>query len=125
MSDEHDEEIRINTYYEDEEPIEEQGFAAQPVEIVREEIVTVTKNPNTEEKMPVMSNIEVNDDIYQLVKAQSVQINKLTNTVESLQCQIKQLEETRLSARKITTTRKRTKSKGNKATAKKGKRKRR
>jgi hypothetical protein len=51
MSDEHDEEIRINTYYED----EEQGFAPQPVEIVREEIVTVTKNPNTEEKMPVMS----------------------------------------------------------------------
>ena len=65
MSDEHDEEIRINTYDEDEEPIDEQGFAAQPVEIVREEIG---------EKMPVMSNTESNDDIYQLVKAQSVQI---------------------------------------------------
>jgi hypothetical protein len=124
MSGEHDEEIRINTYDEDEEPIEEQGFAAQPVEIVREEIVTVTKNPNTEEKMPVMSNTAKSDDIYQLVKAQSVQINKLTNTVESLQSQIKQLEETRPSARKITTTRKRTKSKGHKTTAKKGKRKR-
>lgn len=124
MSDEHDEEIRINTYDDDEEPIEEQGFVAQPVEIVRKEIVTVTKNPNTEEKMPVMSNTESNDDIYQLVKAQSVQIKKLTNTVESLQAQIKQLEETKPSARKITTTRKRTKSKGNKTTAKKGKRKR-
>ena len=65
MSDEHDEEIRINTYDEDEEPIEEQDFVAQPVEIVREEIG---------EKMPVMSNTESNDDIYQLVKAQSVQI---------------------------------------------------
>lgn len=71
-----------------------------------------------------MSNTEGNDDIYQLVKAQSVQINKLTNIVESLQSQIKQLEETRPSTRKITTTRKRTKSKGNKTTAKKGKRKR-
>ena len=88
MSDEDGEEIRINAYDEDEkdeEPIEEQGFAAQPVEIVREEIVTVTKNPNTEEKMSIMGDSEGNDDIYELVKAQSVQLNKLTNIMESLQ----------------------------------------
>ena len=75
--------IRINTYDRD-EPIEEQGFAAQPVEIVREEIVKVTKNPNTEERISVVSDTEGKDDTYQLVKAQSVQINKLTNLVESL-----------------------------------------
>jgi hypothetical protein len=88
MSDEDGEEIRINAYDEDEkdeEPIEEQGFAAQPVEIVREEIITVTKNPNTEEKMSIMGDSEGNDDIYELVKAQSVQLNKLTNIMESLQ----------------------------------------
>jgi hypothetical protein len=88
MSDEDVEEIRINAYDEDEkdeEPIEEQGFAAQPVEIVREEIITVTKNPNTEEKMSIMGDSEGNDDIYELVKAQSVQLNKLTNIMESLQ----------------------------------------
>ena len=87
MSDEDGEEIRINAYDEDEkdeEPIEEQGFAAQPVEIVREEIVKVTKNPNTEERISVVSDTEGKDDTYQLVKAQSVQINKLTNLVESL-----------------------------------------
>jgi hypothetical protein len=88
MSDEDGEEIRINAYDEDEkdeEPIEEQGFAAQPVEIVREEIITVTKNPNTEEKMSIMGDSEGSDDIYELVKAQSVQLNKLTNIMESLQ----------------------------------------
>src|SRR5919199_4682015 len=107
MSDEDGEEIQINVYDEkeedeeededDEELTEEQGFAAQPVEIVREEIVTVTKEPNTEEKMSVVDDSirsEDSDDLYDLVKAHSVQLNKLTDIVESLQGQIKQLRET-------------------------------
>jgi hypothetical protein len=125
MSDEDGEEIRIKAYDEDEEdedPIEGQGFAAQPVEIVREEIVTVTKNPDTEEKISVMDNThgnDNNDNIYDLVKAQSVQLNKLTDIVESLQSQIKQLGETRPSSRKTTTTRNLIKSMKNKVVAKK------
>src|ERR1044072_4159830 len=106
MSNEDGEEIRINAYNEneedededDEELTEEQGFAAQPVEIVREEIVTVTKDPNTEEKMSLLNDSggDVHSDhLYELAKAQSVQLNKLTDIVESLQAQIKQLGETR------------------------------
>jgi myo-inositol-hexaphosphate 3-phosphohydrolase len=131
MSDEYAEEIRINAYDEneeeedDEELTEEQGFAAQPVEIVREEIVTVTKEPNKEEKMSVVDDSirnEDSDDLYDLVKAHSVQLNKLTDIVESLQGQIKQLRETTKDNSKITsTTRNPIKSKKKKVTAKKAK----
>jgi myo-inositol-hexaphosphate 3-phosphohydrolase len=131
MSDEYAEEIRINAYDEneeeedDEELTEKQGFAAQPVEIVREEIVTVTKEPNTEEKMSVVDDSirnEDSDDLYDLVKAHSVQLNKLTDIVESLQGQIKQLRETTKDNSKITsTTRNPIKSKKKKVTAKKAK----
>jgi hypothetical protein len=128
MSDQDGEEIRINAYDEDEkdeEPIEEQRSATQPVQIVREEIVTVTKNPNTEEKMLIRGDSEGNDDnddIYELVKAQSVRLNKLTNIMESLQSQIKQLGETRPSGRKTTSiTRNPIKSKKNKQQQKKAK----
>ena len=111
MSDEDGEEIRINVYDEKEEDedneelTEEQGFAAQPVEIVREEIVTVTKDPDTEEKMSVVDDSigdHDSDDLNELVKAQSVQLNKLTDIVESLQAQVKRLRETRKSNRKTT-----------------------
>jgi hypothetical protein len=111
MSDEDGEEIRINVYDEKEEDedneelTEEQGFAAQPVEIVREEIVTVTKDPDTEEKMSVVDDSigdHDSDDLNELVKAQSVQLNKLTDIVASLQAQIKRLRETRKSNRKTT-----------------------
>jgi hypothetical protein len=140
MSDEDGEEIRINVYDEkeadenedNEELTEEQGFAAQPVEIVREEIVTVTKDPNTEEKMSVVDDSGGDhddsggdldsDDLHELVKAQTVQLNKLTDIVESLQDQIKQLRETRKSNRKTTpATRNPVKSKKKKAAAKKAK----
>jgi hypothetical protein len=133
MSDEDGEEIRINVYDEkeadenedNEELTEEQGFAAQPVEIVREEIVTVTKDPNTEEKMSVVDDSggdHDSDDLHELVKAQTGQLNKLTDIVESLQDQIKQLRETRKSNRKTTpATRNPVKSKKKKAAAKKGK----
>jgi Ni2+-binding GTPase involved in maturation of urease and hydrogenase len=133
MSDEDSEEIRINAYDENEEDededneelTEEQGFAAQPVEIVREEIVTVTKDPNTQEKISVVDDTrgdDDSDDLYELVRAHSVQLNKLTDIVESLQAQIKQLRETRKSSRKTTpTTRNPMKSKKKKASAKKAK----
>jgi hypothetical protein len=133
MSDEDGEEIRINVYDEKEEDededneelTEQQGFAAQPVEIVREEIVTVTKDPNTEEKMSVVDDSGGDldsDDLHELVKAQTVQLNKLTDIVESLQDQIKQLRETRKSNRKTTpATRNPVKSKKKKAAAKKAK----
>ena len=135
MSDEDGEEIQINVYDEkeedeeededDEELTKEQGFTAQPVEIVREEIVTVTKDPDTEEKMSVVDDSRGDhdsDDLRELLKAQSVQLNKLTDIVESLQAQIKQLRETKKSNRKTTpTTRNRVKSKKKKAAAKKAK----
>ena len=128
MSDEDGEEIRINVYDEKEEDedneelIEERGFAAQPVEIVREEIVTVTKDPDTEEKMSVVDDSigdHDSDDLNELVKAQSVQLKKLTDIVGSLQAQIKRLIETRKSNRKTTqATRNPVKSKKKKATEK-------
>jgi hypothetical protein len=128
MSDEDGEEIRINVYDEKEEDedneelTEEQGFAAQPVEIVREEIVTVTKDPDTEEKMSVVDDSigdHDSDDLNELVKAQSVQLNKLTDIVGSLQAQIKRLRETRKSNRKTTqATRNPVKSKKKKAAKK-------
>ena len=133
MSNEDGEEIRINAYNEneedededDEELTEEQGFAAQPVEIVREEIVTVTKDPNTEEKMSLLNDSggDVHSDhLYELAKAQSVQLNKLTDIVESLQAQIKQLGETRKSNRKSTSaTRNPMKPKKKRTVAKKAK----
>ena len=128
MSDEDGEEIRINVYDEKEEDedneelTEEQGFAAQPVEIVREEIVTVTKDPDTEEKMSVVDDSvgdHDSDDLNELVKAQSVQLNKLTDIVGSLQAQIKRLRETRKSNPKTTqATRNPVKSKKKKAAKK-------
>jgi hypothetical protein len=128
MSDEDGEEIRINVYDEKEEDedneelTKEQGFAAQPVEIVREEIVTVTKDPDTEEKMSVVDDSigdHDSDDLNELVKAQSVQLNKLTDIVGSLQAQIKRLRETRKSNPKTTqATRNPVKSKKKKAAKK-------
>jgi hypothetical protein len=35
-----------------------------------------------------------NEDIYEQIKAQSVQLNRLINMIESLQSQVKQLQET-------------------------------
>src|ERR1051325_1120775 len=128
MSDEDGEEIRINLYDEKEEDedneelTEEQRFAAQPVEIVREEIVTVTKDPDTEEKMSVVDDSigdHDSDGLNELVKAQSVQLNKLTDIVGSLQAQIKRLRETRKRNRKSTqATRNPVKSKKKKAAKK-------
>ena len=42
------------------------------------------------------------NDLYKLVKAHSIQLGRLTDVVESLQSQIKQLKETRLKKNKAT-----------------------
>jgi hypothetical protein len=107
-----------------EESIEE-DVAAQPVEVVREEIVTVAENPNaetfSEERVSMIDNTE-DGDLYKLVKAHSVQLNRLIATVESLQSQIKQLKGTSLSSRKtISARRSSMKTKKDKAAAKKTK----
>ena len=87
MSDENSQEIGVNVSDED-ELIEEEKAAAppQPVEVVREEIVTVTKNPDTED------NNSGEDDLYEVVKTHSDQISRLTDMVEPLQSQIKRIE---------------------------------
>ena len=122
MSDENGQEIGVNVYDEEDEDelIEDEEAAAvvpQPVEVVREEIVTVTKNSDT----------EGNDDIYEVVKAHSDQISRLTEIVESLQSQIKQIDLGRTSGNKTRSIRKNkstTKTKKSKTTSKKSKGKR-
>jgi hypothetical protein len=72
MSDENGQEIGVNVYDEEEDELKEDEEAAavapQPVEVIREEIVTVTKNSDTQD----------NDDLYEVVKAHSDQISRLT-----------------------------------------------
>lgn len=101
---------------------EEEESSTQPVEIIKEEIVTVVENPNAEASLlssPVASSslmenekegirIDNNssgddEDVYEQVKAQSIQLSRLTDLVESLQSQVKQLQETtRLGGHKAT-----------------------
>lgn len=101
--------------------------AARPVEVVKEEIVTVTENPNagtfSEERVSLIGNTEGKDDLYMLVKTHSVQLDRLAATVESLQSQLKQLKGTRLSSHRTISARRSSgmKTKKNKATAKKTK----
>ena len=120
MSDENGQEIGVNVYGDnnEDELIEDEEAAAvapQPVEIVREEVVTVTKN----------SDAEDNDDLYEVVKAHSDQISRLTNIVESLQSQIKQIDQKRTSGNNKTSSirknRSTTRTKKSKATSKKPK----
>ena len=138
MSEEEGEEIGADVYDneddgagEESSPLEEsieegeEDIPAQPVEVVREEIVTVAENPNaetfSEERVSMIDNTE-DGNLYKLVKAHSVELSRLTATVESLQSQIKQLKGTRLSSRKtISTRRSSMKTKKNKATTKKTK----
>jgi hypothetical protein len=90
---------------------EENSDIAEPVEIIREEVVEVVENP-TAETSPLSSTgsqheeedqqkeiktdtlNRYNEDIYEQVKAQSIQLSSLADMVESLQSQVKQLQET-------------------------------
>jgi hypothetical protein len=122
MSSENGQEIGVNVYDDNEEDEliedEEDAVAPQPVEIVREEIVTVTKNPDTEDN-------DIKDDLYEVVKTHSDQISRLTNIVESLQSQIKLMDLNRTSGNNKPSSGRRnrstTKTKKSKITSKKSK----
>jgi hypothetical protein len=95
--------------------------STEPVEIFKEEVVTVVENPNAEEKekeeeneeqaFRIDNSIGEDENVYGQVKAQSVQLRKLTDVVESLQSQVKQLQETiRLGGHKTAPVRRRTRT---------------
>jgi hypothetical protein len=117
MSDENGQDIGVNVYDENDEDEliedEEAAVAPQPVGVVREEIVTITKDSDTE-------NNDSEHDLYEVVKAHSDQISRLTYAVESLQSQIKQIDQRRKSGNKTSSLGKNrsTTKKRNKTTAK-------
>lgn len=108
---------------------EESSANAQPVEIIREEVVTVVENPNAEtspiedgeEEISTDNDSGDKEDIYDQLKTQSIQLSRLADVVESLQSQVKQLQETTrlrrhhkttsVSARSRSNTRMKTKKK--------------
>jgi hypothetical protein len=112
----------------------ENSDIAEPVEIIREEVVEVVENP-TAETFP-LSSMEIqheeeedqkkeirtenlnryNEDIYEQVKAQSIQLNSLAEMVESLQSQVQQLQETTRLRKRHKTTSVRKKSTSNNGT---------
>jgi hypothetical protein len=83
MSDENGQEIGVNVYDDEDELIEE--------------IMTVTKNPDAEDNGS-------EDDLYEVVKAHSDQISRLTDMVESLQSQIKRIDQRQESDNKKTSS---------------------
>jgi hypothetical protein len=80
--------------------------SSEPVEITREEVVEVVESPDAktfplssmegrpEEEDKTDNLNRYNGDIYEQVKAQSIQLSSLADMVESLQSQVKQLQET-------------------------------
>jgi hypothetical protein len=122
---------------------EESSDIAEPLEIIREEVVELLENPNTEtsslssmegqdeeeedqnNEIKTDNSNRYNGDIYEQVKAQSIQLSGLADMVESLQSQVKQLQETiRLRKHKKTSS-VRKKSTSNKGIKTKKKTKRR
>jgi predicted RNase H-like nuclease (RuvC/YqgF family) len=111
---------------------EQSSDIAEPGEIIREEVVEVAEKPNTE-TFPLSSKEEEdqknevktdNGDIHEQVKAQSIQLSSLAEMVESLQSQVKQLQETirLLKHKKTSSVRKRSTSSDGTKTKKKTKR---
>ena len=108
--------------------------SSEPVEIIREEVVGVVESPNSETSL--LSSMEdqneeeedqkneiktdnrnrYNEDIYEHVKAQSIRLSNLTDMVESLQSQVKQLQETTRLRKHHKTTSVRKKSTGTNGT---------
>ncbi len=83
---------------------EESSDLAEPLDLIREE-VEVVQRPNGETSLSSVSasshsteeqqeENEVTNDKEAQIKAQSIQLNRLTDMVESLQSQVKQLQET-------------------------------
>jgi hypothetical protein len=100
---EDDDEVEVSITSDDEKiyPLEDstqkqEGFASQPA-VVREEIVAVAENPNAETflKEEVSSNTNDTgkvyyDDLYNLVKEHSTQLNRLADIVKS--CHIEYID---------------------------------
>jgi len=98
---------------------EESTEIDEPLEVIREEVVEVVQNPTEETSLSSLSasspsmqeqeeESEVNsdnEDIHEKMTAQSIQLNRLINMVDSLQSQVKQLQET-LRLRKTSSARK-------------------
>jgi hypothetical protein len=138
-----DEEIVVNINNDDElrTPLEEaiEDSPAQPVEVIREEIVavadpdreiSVSASPWVEEEEAKMNSSDNDENIYEQLKAQSIQISRLTEIVESLQSQIKQLQVIRSGGRRTTVakrkriqTKKKSVGRKNKRIAKRSKKK--
>jgi len=99
LSEEQEERMEIDNNNSD---FEESSDIVEPLEIIKEEGVEVVENPNTEtfplsskEEEDQKNEIKIdNEDIYAQVKAQSIQLSSLADMVESLQSQVKQLQET-------------------------------
>jgi hypothetical protein len=116
--------------------------SSEPVEIIREEVVEVVENPNAETSILISSEdrkaeedqknqiktdnrYRYNEDIYKQIKAQSIQLSNLADVVQSLQTQIKQLQETTRLHKHHKATSVRKKSTSNNVTKTKKKAKRR
>jgi hypothetical protein len=108
--------------------------SSEPLEIIREEVVEVVENPNAETSLLISSEDQneleedqkneiktdnrnrYNEGIYEQVKAQSIQLSNLADMVESLQSQVKQLQETTRLGKPHKTTSVRKKSTSNNGT---------
>jgi hypothetical protein len=104
-----DRQIGFNMYDDSDEESVEEGFTTQPVELVREGMNSVTKNPNTElyseERMSIIGDIEEDEDVYNdslhdVVKSHSAHLSRLTAIIDSLQSKINQLEEATIDGNK-------------------------
>ena len=122
-----------------ERAVEDDDGSTLPVGIVKEEIITVVKKPNSNSETPLVEEDEeeadaeeVDDNIYQQLKSHSIQLSRLSDTVESLQSQIKLLQErssgrgsrktiplAKMKKRNIKTKKKTTRRKGSKRSTKK------
>ena len=126
-----------------ERAVEDDDGSTLPVGIVKEEIITVVKNPNSNSETPLVEedeeeadaeevDAEDDDNIYEQLKSHSIQLSRLSDTVESLQSQIKLLQErssgrgsrktiplAKMKKRSIKTKKKTTRRKGSKRSTKK------
>jgi hypothetical protein len=109
LSEDQEERIEIDIDNNNNGDFDESSDIAEPLAIIREEVVEVVENPDTETSILEDQQEEEEDekneiktdnsnrytgDIYEQVKAQSIQLNGLADMVQSLQSQVKQLQET-------------------------------
>jgi hypothetical protein len=124
LSEEQDE--RVETDIDNDNGDFESSDIAEPVDLTREEVVEVVESPDAktfplssmeghpEEEDKTDNLNRYNEDIYDQVKAQSIQLSTLIDMVESLQSQVKQLQETTRLRKPHKTTSVRKKSTSNK-----------